>query len=136
MSGSTVCRKRRLRSWPMYCSFQENTWCGSMTLGVTIPILSLRYSGSYLTVQKLFDQGRDVSFVAGKGGVEGTQNCSLIARPLFSFPSLSVHTAINKMQDERRVASTLLGSIINRTILVFYCYVTHELRILILNCQT
>ena len=56
-----------------------------------------------------------------------TQNCSLVARPLFSFSSLSVHTARNKMQSESRATSTLhkiKGGIINRTILVFCCYVT------------
>ena len=68
-----------------------------------------------------------------------TQNCSLIARPLFSFPSLSVialgpgneaisvHTARDKTQSESRATSTLhkiKGSIINRIILVFYCYIT------------
>ena len=52
-----------------------------------------------------------------------TQNC-LVARPLFSFPSLSVHTARNKMQSESRATPTLhkiKGSIIDRTIRVFYC---------------
>ena len=56
-----------------------------------------------------------------------TQNCSLVARPLFSLSSLSVHTVRNKMQSESRAISTLhklKGSIINRTILMFYCYVT------------
>ena len=71
-----------------------------------------------------------------------TQNCSLIARPLFSFPSLSVHTARNKMQSESRATSTLhkiKGSIINRTILVFYCFVTQiknsDLELLDVACR-
>ena len=50
-----------------------------------------------------------------------TQNCSLVARPLFSFPSLSEHTARNKMQSESRAAPILheiKGSIIKR---LFWC---------------
>ena len=60
-----------------------------------------------------------------------TQKSSLVAR--FSFPSLSVHTARNKMQSESRVTSTLhkiKGCIINRTILLL-----HDTNS-ILNCQT
>ena len=54
-----------------------------------------------------------------------TQNCSLVAMPLFSFQSLLVHTARNKFK--MHSTSTLYkikGSIINRTILMFYCYFT------------
>ena len=51
----------------------------------------------------------------------GTQNCSLVTRPLFSFPSLSVRAARKKMQSESRATSTLhKGSIINRTILLLH----------------
>ena len=51
-----------------------------------------------------------------------TQNCSLVARPLFSFPSLSGHTAQNnRMQSDSRATPTLRegkGSIIKR---LFWC---------------
>ena len=52
---------------------------------------------------------------------------ALLPGTLFSFPSLSVHTARNKMRPESRGTSTLhkiKGSIINTTFLVFYCFVT------------
>ena len=50
-----------------------------------------------------------------------TQNCSLVSMPLFSFPSLSEHTAQNKMQSESRATPTLheiKESIIKK---LFYC---------------
>ena len=58
-----------------------------------------------------------------------------VARSFFSFPSLLVHTARNKMQTESRATPTLHrieGSIINRTILDSVAK-SYKLKILILK---
>ena len=69
-----------------------------------------------------------------------TQNCSPVARPC--FPSLSEHTAWNKMQLESRATPPLhelKSSITKITILVFYCYVTQiknsDLELLDVACR-
>ena len=55
----------------------------------------------------LFKINHMISFIPRLVPAYDTQNCRVVARPLFSFPSLSVHTGRNKMQCESRAIQIL-----------------------------